>query len=160
MGQHNVTYTGREFIIVSERKSTVTLPPPVLWEFGASQRTARKVNTAQLCTRWRSSPVTPTSSSPRSAGRAVPNPARQSGARRTTPGAPLGTRRAGPSWRNGVFTFLAERLYHPQPGSRHAPRITSPKIPRATFKLTGTWKKCEVTVWKLVITPLLVFCSG
>lgn len=94
---------------VINQVGTVTLPPPILLEFEASQHTTQKVNRTELYTRWRWSPAIQTSSWSRWAKQAVPNPARQSETLKTTPEVPLGTRAAGPSWQNGVFTFLHHR---------------------------------------------------
>lgn len=87
-----------------------TLPPPVLWGSAASRRTPRTLSRAPRCTRWRWSPVSPAASWQRSAALAAPRPAPPSGAPRTRPAEPLGTRREGPSWLTGVFTFPADTV--------------------------------------------------
>lgn len=95
----------------------VTLPPPILLKFEASQHTTQKVNRTELYTRWRWSPAIQTPSSSRWAKQAVPNPARQSETLKTTPEVQLGKRAAGPSWQNGVFTFLRRRGHSTPPVS-------------------------------------------
>lgn len=88
----------------------VILPRPVLWGIGASQYTAQKVNRAPRCTRSRWFPVIRASPSVRWAEPAAQSPGQLSQGRRRTRAAQLGSREARPSWRNGVFTFLAKRL--------------------------------------------------
>lgn len=115
-----------DYCVISQ-VGTVTLPPPILLVFEASQHTTQKVNRTELYTRWRWSPAIQTSSSSRWAKQAVPNPALQSETLKTTPEVPLGKRAAGPSWQNGVFTFLAERSASPTAGSQHAPCLRAPR---------------------------------